>query len=75
MITKLIRHGKSAALVIDSGLMELLDIDMDTPLDISTDGQILIVSPVRYEGRRRQFEEALKEVNRRYSRSLRRLAD
>jgi len=55
--------------------MELLNIDVDTPLDISTDGQVLIVSPVRDEERRKQFEESLQRTNRRYSRALKRLAE
>jgi antitoxin MazE len=75
MIKKLTKHGNSAALVIDKGVMELLNIDVDTPLDISTDGQVLIVSPVRDEERRRQFDEALQDINRRYSRALKKLAE
>jgi antitoxin MazE len=75
VIKKLTKHGNSAALVIDKGVMELLNIDVDTPLDISTDGQVLIVSPVRDEERRRQFDEALQDINRRYSRALKKLAE
>ena len=60
MIKKLTKHGNSLALVIDKGVLELLNIDDKTPLDISTDGKMLIISPVRDEKRRKQFEEALK---------------
>ena len=38
MLKKLTRHGNSLALVIDKGVLELLNIDDQTPLDISTDG-------------------------------------
>lgn len=75
MIKKLTKHGNSMALVIDKGVLDLLDIREDTPLDISTDGKILMVSPVRDEARKRQFEDALGKVNKRYGRALKRLAD
>jgi antitoxin component of MazEF toxin-antitoxin module len=35
---KLTRHGNSLALIIDRPILELLKIDPDTELDISTDG-------------------------------------
>ena len=74
MIKKLTRHGNSLALVIDKGVLDLLNIDDKTPLDISTDGKMLLISPVRDEKRRRQFEEALEKVNKKYGRALKRLA-
>ena len=74
MIKKLTRHGNSLALVIDKGVLELLNIDDETPLEISTDGKLLLISPVRDEKRRRQFEEALERANSRYGRALKRLA-
>ena len=75
MIKNLTRHGNSLALVIDRAILDLLKIDSDTPLDISTDGQVLIVSPVRDAEHREKFEAALKAANRRYGRTLKRLAD
>ena len=75
MIKKLTKHGNSLALVIDKGVLELLDIDDKTPLDISTDGKMLIISPVRDEKRRKQFEEAIEKVNRKYGRALKKLAN
>ncbi len=74
MIKKLTKHGNSMALVIDKGVLELLEIDDKTPLDISTDGKMLIIAPVRDEKRRKQFEEALEKVNRKYGRALKKLA-
>ncbi len=74
MLKKLTRHGNSLALIIDKGVLKLLNIDEKTPLDISTDGTLLMISPVRDEKRRRQFREALKKTNTRYGRALKRLA-
>lgn len=75
MIKNLTRHGKSLALVIDMGVLELLKIDADTPLDISTDGEVLIISPVRDGNRKGRFENALKSTNQRYGRVLKHLAE
>lgn len=55
MIKKLTKHGNSLALVMERGVLDLLNIDADTPLDISTDGEVLIISPVRDEKRRKKF--------------------
>jgi len=75
MLKTLTRHGNSLALVIDRAVLDLLKIDSDTPLDITTDGQVLVISPVRDSEHRKKFETALKAANRRYGRTLKRLAD
>lgn len=74
MIKKLTKHGNSMALVIDRSVLELLKIDNDTPLEVSTDGNVLIVSPVRDEERAARFREALANTNRRYAHALKELA-
>lgn len=74
MIKKLTKHGNSMALVIDKGVLDLLNIDDKTPLDISTDGKILLISPVRDEKRRKLFQAALEKANKKYGRALKRLA-
>ena len=75
MIKKLTKHGNSLALTIDKGILELLNIDSNTPLEITTDGSVLIISPVRDEERKRKFQEALDEGNKQYGRMLKRLAN
>ena len=40
MIKKLVQHGNSAAIIIDKPITELLNFDIDTPLEISTDVRI-----------------------------------
>ena len=74
MTKKLTRHGNSLALVIDRGVLDLLNIDDDTPLDVSTDGDVLIVTPVRSNARQKAFKSALEKTNKRYGRLLKRLA-
>ena len=75
MIKKLTKHGNSHALVIDRAILDLLKIDTETPLDISTDGQVLIISPVRDKARREKFKRALDSTNLKYGRALKRLAE
>lgn len=75
MIKKIVKHGNSRAIIIDRGVLDLLKINDDTPLDISTDGNLLIISPVRDKKRRKKFEEALEYGNKKYGRMLKRLAN
>jgi len=75
MQKKLSKHGNSLALVVDRAILDLLNIDENTPLDISTDGQSLLVSPAATPKRRKRFEQALADTNKRYGRALKRLAE
>ena len=74
MIKRLTKHGNSLALVIDRPVLDLLEIDSDTPISVTTDGECLIISPVRDKKREKAFRTALTNVNKRYGRALRRLA-
>jgi len=75
MVKHLTKHGNSLALVIDRGVLDILDISAETPLSVTTDGKRLIVSPIRDLKRQKRFRAALEEGNRKYSKMLKRLAD
>ena len=75
MIKKLSKHGNSLALVIDRSILELLGIDERTALELSTDGEALVVAPVRDKKRKKRFEQALAASNERYGKALKRLAE
>lgn len=75
MVKKLTKHSNSLALVIDRGVLDLLEIDAETPLNIKTDGKCLIVTPERDVARQKKFRAALSETNRRYVRALKKLAE
>jgi antitoxin component of MazEF toxin-antitoxin module len=75
MIKTLTKHGNSWALVIDKPVLELLNIEPQTPLKIRTDGQTLIIAPADDSARKRKFRKALEETNRRYGKALKRLAE
>lgn len=75
MVKKLRKHGNSLALVIYRAVLDFLKIDTDTPLDISTDGQVLVITPVPDEANQERFGQALESANRKYGRTLWRLAE
>jgi len=75
VIKKLTKHGNSWALVIDKPVLDLLQIEPETPLEIKTDGQTLIISPAVASNRKVKFKAALEKTNRRYGRTLRKLAE
>ncbi len=74
MIKKLVSHGNSAALIIDKPILEILNVDMTTPLEIATDGKNLIISPIESKKRGKKFKSALDTVNKAHSRTLKKLA-
>jgi antitoxin component of MazEF toxin-antitoxin module len=47
MIKRLTAIGNSLGLIIDRPILELLDIDKETPLEVRTDGEMLIIRPQR----------------------------
>jgi antitoxin component of MazEF toxin-antitoxin module len=75
MTKKLSKHGNSLALVIDRSILELLGINEETDLDISTDGRALVIVPANDKRRRKRFQEALQACNQQYGKTLKRLAE
>jgi len=74
MIKKMVQHGNSAAIIIDKPIMELLDFDLDTPLEITTDGKNLIVSPITDTKRMEKLEASLSKINKTHRKILEKLA-
>ena len=75
MTKNLIKHGNSLALVIDKPILDLLSITSETPLELVTDGDRLLVSPVRDKKREDRLRASLKKINRKYGDDLKRLAE
>jgi len=74
MIKKLIQHGNSSALIIDKPIMELLNIDFETPLELSTDGNSIIISPVKDKSRLEKLNKSLNKINNQFNSTLKKLA-
>jgi antitoxin component of MazEF toxin-antitoxin module len=76
MIKKLVKHGNSWALIIDKPVLELLKINEETPLEISTvDGKSLQVKRAIEPGKKaRDIKEVMERVNKKYEKTFRNLA-
>ncbi|PKL35949.1 MAG: AbrB family transcriptional regulator [Spirochaetae bacterium HGW-Spirochaetae-1] len=74
MIKKIIQHGNSSAVIIDKPVMELLDIDSDSLLEMSTDGSSIILSPVKDRERLNRLKASLDKINSKHSATLKKLA-
>jgi antitoxin MazE len=75
MTKRLTRSGNSLALVIDKPLLDALDIDAETELELSTDGDVLVVSPLRERKRTATMKELVTEAHERYGGVFKRLAE
>ncbi|MDR1535204.1 MAG: AbrB/MazE/SpoVT family DNA-binding domain-containing protein [Planctomycetota bacterium] len=75
MIKTLTRHGNSYALVIDKPIMELLNIDPETPLEITTDGSSLLVATAKDSVKAAKMAKARKTMNTKYAKTFRKLAE
>jgi antitoxin component of MazEF toxin-antitoxin module len=75
MIKRLTRTGNSLAIVLDKPLLEQLGFDESTELEISTNGDVLVMAPVRDRGRERKLKKILEELDREYGGVFRRLAE
>ncbi len=65
MTKKLIRHGNSAALVLDRALLDLLK-RMDAPLEVTTDGRSIIISPQSQANAEAALLDALERINKKH---------
>ena len=74
MTKKLIRHGNSAAIVLDKALLDVLNVQMDTPLEITTDGKNIIISPQETTDAESTLLASLERINQKHNRTLRKLA-
>ncbi len=75
MVKKLTKHGNSLALIIDRPILDLLKIDVETALDISTDGEHLIIGAAKPSARRAKFEKAQAQAHKQYKNTFQKLAE
>jgi antitoxin component of MazEF toxin-antitoxin module len=67
--------GNSAGIIIDKPILELLQITPDTELELKTDGQSLIITPVRESpSRAKRLAKVQAKVIRKHARTFRKLA-
>jgi antitoxin MazE len=71
----LTRTGNSLALILDKPMLEATGIDGETPLEVSTDGDVIIISPIRSKKRVAKLKRILDELDREHAGAFRRLAE
>ena len=75
MVKRLQAVGNSSGIIIDKPVLELLRINADTELDVSTDGERLIITPIRPDGARtRKLARAQARTLASHERTFRKLA-
>ncbi len=75
MRKKLTRTGNSLALVLDRELLEVTGIGATTPLEVSTDGEVIVISPVRAARRTERLRKVMERAHGRYAGTFKRLAE
>jgi antitoxin component of MazEF toxin-antitoxin module len=73
MRKKLSAIGNSLGIVIEKPILELLDIDRETELDMRTDGERLIIEPIR-GAKRAKVKAAVRRAMAGHDATLRKLA-
>jgi antitoxin component of MazEF toxin-antitoxin module len=74
MVKFLTKVGNSEAIVIDKAILSILKITSDTPLEITTDGKNLVVSPISDAKKAQEVRKAYQSVKKRFSGALKNLA-
>ena len=74
MIKSLTKHANSAALVIEKPILDLLGATIDTAFEVVTDGQALVLTPVKDAVRASKFRNSMDKVGKRYAKSFEELA-
>jgi len=75
MIKKLTRTGNSIALVLDKPLLEELGLDENAEVEVSTNGQVIVITPKRSSARDRKFRKAVDKINQKYAGLFKRLSE
>lgn len=75
MIKNFVRHGNSWALVIDRPILDILKIRPEDPVEITTDGSTMTISPVSATDRKARVAIARAKVNARHKKVFEKLAE
>ena len=75
MKKKLTRTGNSVALVLDRDLLDAAGLDAGATVEVSTDGEVIVISPVRGARRTERLRKVMARAHDRYAGAFRRLAE
>lgn len=74
MIKNLTRTGNSVALVLDKQLLEAANLDPDDQVEVSTDGRVIVIAPVRSKREVDKFERGKELMHSKFAGAFKRLA-
>ncbi|MCW5966219.1 MAG: hypothetical protein KIT83_19430 [Bryobacterales bacterium] len=72
---KLVSVNGGLALMLDAGVLQILDIDETSVMRLSTDGDCLVVTPIRAKGRRQRYDQSLESIVNEYDTMLSEMAE
>ncbi|HBC60531.1 MAG TPA: AbrB family transcriptional regulator [Planctomycetaceae bacterium] len=71
----LIRHGNSPAIVIDKPVLDLLQITADTKIELTTNGDSIMLAPVHDRKRQSRLQAAKQKFSTQFGDDLTKLAE
>jgi antitoxin component of MazEF toxin-antitoxin module len=74
VIKSLTRTGNSVALVLDKQLLKAANLDPDDQVEVSTNGHVIVISPVRTKREIERFERGQELMHAKFAGAFRRLA-
>lgn len=75
MQKRLTKIGNSLGIVLDRPLLEKLGVDAETDLEVSTDGSVILISPVRSKRRDAKLKRVTERVFDAYAGAFKKLAE
>lgn len=74
MVKKLTRTGNSVAVVLDKAILDAAKIDPDSSVEVSTDGHVIIIAPVKSKKAAERLRLAEDWAHETYAGAFKRLA-
>ncbi|MBN8612276.1 MAG: AbrB/MazE/SpoVT family DNA-binding domain-containing protein [Deltaproteobacteria bacterium] len=74
MIKHLTRTGNSVALVLDKQLLEAANLDPDEPVEVSTNGRVVVIAPAPSKREAAKVAAAKERMHAKYAGAFKRLA-
>lgn len=74
MVKRLTRQGNSIAIILDRPILEAAQLDEGQEVEISTNGDVIVITPVRTKSRQAKLRSVMDRVHDKYAGAFRRLA-
>ncbi len=75
MIKNFVKHGNSWAVVIDRPILDLLNIDPESQIELTTDGTSIQLAPISGSDTKAKVRAARAKVNAKHSKAFKKLAE